>query len=600
MAELERDVRLLVLYGSQTGTAQDTAERVGRAGRRRHFRTRVMAMDSYDKSALVREPAVVFVCATTGQGDEPDNMKQFWRFLLRRNLPRSSLSGTKIAVLGLGDSSYSRYNFVAKRLHKRLLQLGANPLLPLTLADDQHDLGPDAVVDPWLQSLCEQLLSLYPLPPTLDPLDDSVLLPPKYECTFVSGCTSDDVMMTSSHTAPYTRGNPYHAHLLSNERLTPPTHFQDVRLVTFDIKDSGISHSAGDVLMIQPQNSRAAVDELLTLLGLDPDQLFTLTQNDPDVPLPLTFPTPCSVGHLATHYLDFQSIPRRSFFELLAHFSASNEMEKEKLLEFITPEGQEELFTYCNRPRRTILEVLQDFPTSTANLPFQYMIDLIPMLQPRAFSIASSMQAHPGQIQILMAVVKYRTKLHKPRMGVCTTWLSSLDPLTEAAYVPVWVVPGTIKFPRQSEDHVIMIGPGTGCAPFRTYIEERVNSQAKPNGNMLFFGCRSERADFFFSNEWLPLVTSGQLQLFTAFSRDQDMKDYVQHRIKERGGVVWEWLHTRGAHVLIAGNAKQMPTDVQDALRDACVEHGGMSQEEAAALLKTMETNKRLQLETWS
>ena len=203
---------VVVLFGSQTGTAEDVARRVGRETRRIHFETTVAAMDAYDRvrrehtvimivvlcsqSQLVFQPVVVFVCATTGQGDEPDNMRNFWRFLLRRSLPKDSLASLRFSVLGLGDSSYlksvqravysppqvalsifCRYNYVAKKLHRRLLQLGGTALLPLSLGDDQHDMGCDAAVDPWLQDLCRELLLHWPLPPGLEPIPHSVLYP---------------------------------------------------------------------------------------------------------------------------------------------------------------------------------------------------------------------------------------------------------------------------------------------------------------------------------------------------------------------------------------------------------------------------------------
>lgn len=174
------------------------------------------------------------------------------------------------------------------------------------------------------------------------------------------------------------------------------------------------------------------------------------------------------------HYLDIQGVPRRYFFELLSHFTSSD-LEKEKLLEFCSAEGQEELCSYCYRQKRTTSEVLQDFPSACANIPFKYLFDLIPPIQPRAFSIASSLKAHPDEVQLLVAVVNYKTKLIKPRQGLCSTWLASLDPLNKDCRVPVWVKKGTISFPKALDAPIVMVGPGTGCAPFRSLIEERVS-----------------------------------------------------------------------------------------------------------------------------
>ncbi|XP_017748535.1 PREDICTED: NADPH-dependent diflavin oxidoreductase 1 isoform X3 [Rhinopithecus bieti] len=389
--------QFLVLFGSQTGTAQDVSERLGREARRRRLGCRVQALDSYPVVNLINEPLVIFVCATTGQGDPPDNMKNFWRFIFRKKLPTTALCQMEFAVLGLGDSSYTKFNFVAKKLHRRLLQLGGSALLPVCLGDDQHELGPDAAVDPWLRDLWDRVLGLLPPPPDLAEIPPGVPLPSKFTLLFLqeapsTGSEGQRVAHPGSQEPP-SESKPFLAPMISNQRVTGPSHFQDVRLIEFDISGSGISFAAGDVVLIQPSNSAAHVQQFCQVLGLDPDQLFTLQPREPDVSCPTRLPQPCSMRHLVSHYLDIASVPRRSFFELLACLSL-HELEREKLLEFSSAQGQEELFEYCNRPRRTILEVLCDFPHTAAAIPPDYLLDLIPAIRPRAFSIASSMLAH--------------------------------------------------------------------------------------------------------------------------------------------------------------------------------------------------------------
>nr|QZX63206.1 NADPH-dependent diflavin oxidoreductase 1 [Halisarca dujardinii] len=584
MTSIERNI--LILFGSQTGTAQDVAERIGREAWRRHFGARCFAMDEYQISNLLYERLVVFVAATTGQGDEPDSMKKFWRFLLRKSLPANSLSNVNCAVLGLGDSSYQKFNFVGKKLYRRLLQLGASSLLDLGLADDQHDLGPDAVVDPWSGKLWGRLEELCPLPVGMTPLPADSIPPPRYNVSLTKA--SEEVRAPSWSKELDTDPSatfPYHARMVANERLTSPDHFQDVRLITFDIAESGMKYAAGDVLMVRPQNSEEAVDEFLQVMNLDPDQGVTLTPSSTEAPLATCLPRESTVKWLVTHYFDIQSIPRRSFFEFLAHF-AQGEMEKEKLAEFTTPEGQEELFSYCNRPRRSITEVLSDFHTVAKCIPLEYLFDIIPALQPRAFSIASSLRMHPGQVQILMAVVEYKTKLFKPRKGVCSTWLASVTP-SSAVRVPVWAVPGTLTLQRALHRPVVMVGPGTGCAPFRAFMEERL--AAGMTDTMLFFGCRSEKADHFFSKEWSSLVAEDKLVLFTAFSRDQEHKVYVQHRMEEQGRLLWEWIDCKEAYIFIAGNSKRMPIDVLDALKEVVANFGHTSKEDSEQFVKSLE-----------
>lgn len=574
-------------------------------------------------TSLIQERLVVFVCSTTGQGDPPDNMRMFWKFLLRRDLPSTSLSGVKFAVLGLGDSSYQKFNVVGKRLQKRLEQLGGLPLHSLGLADDQHDLGVDAVVTPWLSKLWDTLLGLYPLPPGLDVIASDVCPSPKYKVEFLdtayksnsystentrsSGQSngqvkefSDQIRMTSG--MPPSFLCPFHAQLISNQRVTDPEHFQDVRLIKLDIADSGISYSPGDVVMVRPENSPYTVEEFLSMLNLDPDKYFRLLQNDPDTPLPPEVPNPCSIRWLVTHYLDINSVPRRSFFELLWYHAGGEpdsdaQLEKEKLAEFCTSQGQEELYNYCNRVKRNIREVLQDFTKTCAQIPFEYLFDLIPPLQPRAFSIASSPKAHPDELHILMAVVRYQTKLHFPRLGVCSNWLANFD-FQQGGTVPIWVKRGTIRFPPNPNTPLIMVGPGTGLAPFRSAIHERC---AEGKGDLiLFFGCRSESKDFFCADEWKHFIELGSLQLFTAFSRDQEEKVYVQHRIREQGALIWKMIHELNAYFYIAGNAKSMPDDVKQALTDVISTHGNMSEIEAASFVQQLEKNRRFQVEAWS
>ncbi|XP_062937948.1 NADPH-dependent diflavin oxidoreductase 1 isoform X1 [Cynocephalus volans] len=601
--------QLLVLFGSQTGTAQDVSERLGREARRRRLGCRVQALDSYSVVNLINEPLVIFVCATTGQGDPPDNMKNFWRFIFRKNLPSTSLCQMDFAVLGLGDSSYAKFNFVAKKLHRRLLQLGANALLPACLGDDQHELGPDAAIDPWLQDLWEKVRGLHPTPLDLPVIPPGVPLPPKFTVQFlqeVPNASSEEPHVASPDPqGPPSALQPFLAPMVANQRVTGPSHFQDVRLIEFDITGSSLSFAAGDVVLIQPSNSAGHIQKFCQLLGLDPDRCFVLQPWEPGVSCPSRLPQPCSVRHLVSQYLDIASVPRRSFFELLACLSP-HELEREKLLEFSSAQGQEELCEYCSRPRRSILEVLCDFPHTAGAIPPDYLLDLIPAIRPRAFSIASSLLACPSRLQILVAVVQYQTRLKEPRRGLCSSWLASLAPgQGRPVRVPLWVQPGGLAFPETLNTPVIMVGPGTGVAPFHAAIQERVaQGQTGPlcasPGNFLFFGCRRRDQDFYWEAEWRDLEKRGCLTLVTAFSQEQDQKVYVQHRLQEHGPLVWELLDRQGAYFYLAGNAKYMPADVSEALTSIFQEEGGLSGPDAATYLARLQRTLRFQTETWA
>ncbi|XP_073908843.1 NADPH-dependent diflavin oxidoreductase 1 isoform X5 [Castor canadensis] len=567
----------------------------------RSWQSETLYLCLFIEANLIREPLVIFVCATTGQGDPPDNMKNFWRFIFRKNLPSNSLCQMDFAVLGLGDSSYTKFNFVAKKLHRRLMQLGGSALLPACLGDEQHELGPDAAIDPWMGDLWEKVLELYPVPHDLAMIPPGVPLPSRFTFQFlqdVSSTVSEEPRVASlDPPGPPSEFLPFLAPMVANQRVTGPSHFQDVRLIDFDITGSSISFSAGDVVLIQPSNSAIHVQQFCQVLGLDPNQWFVLQAREPGVPCPPGLPQPCSVHHLVSQHLDIASVPRRSFFELLACLSPHG-MEREKLQELSSAQGQEEFCEYCTRPRRTILEVLCDFPHTAGAIPPDYLLDLIPRIRPRAFSIASSLLVHPARLQILVAVVQYQTRLKEPRRGLCSSWLASLDPAQGPVQVPMWVRPGGLTFPGTPDTPVIMVGPGTGVAPFRAAVQERV-AQGQ-TGNFLFFGCRQRDQDFYWEAEWKELEKRGCLTLVTAFSREQKQKVYVQHRLREQGPLIWELLDHDGAYFYLAGNAKYIPSDVMEALTAIFRKDGGLSEPDAAAYLARLQRTLRFQTETWA
>merc|ERR1719193_2106290 len=557
-------------------------------------------MDSFTLPNLPTAPLVVYVVSTTGQGEEPDNMRKAWKFLLRRSLPPTSLQDQAFGVLGLGDSSYPKFNHVAKKLSRRLLQLGGVQLLQHGLGDDQHDLGPDFVIDSWLDQFWGLALQVFPLPEGLSPIGKEVLPPPKYKMTWVEERDkgSKEKEVEKENHAEYSQSCPFISPVLSCSRQTPEDHFQDVRLVRLDISNSGLKYKPGDVALVQPSNLAHHIEQFFTLFpGLDPDREFFLSASSPNTPLPPTsiIPQPCSIRHAVTHYFDIQSIPKRYFFELLSHFT-TDELEKEKFIEFNTAEGQQDLYEYCNKPRRHILEVLYDFRHTTPNIPFEYLFDLIPQIKPRSFSIASSVQKHKNALELLVAVVKYRSNMKTPRLGLCSNWVSRLKPGSE---VRLWTRKGTLRFPSEGSTPCVMVGPGTGVAPFRSYISSVGGKSAR--SLLLFFGCRNQRADFFFADEWATYDTDA-VRVFAAFSRDQPDKVYVQHVMAQHAEDLCQAVLDAGGMFYVAGNSKLMPTQVRQALVDALATRLDIEgrTDEAEKYVATMEAKGRYQTETWS
>ena len=370
--------------------------------------------------------------------------------------------------------------------------------------------------------------------------------------------------------------------LVSNTRVTSDDHWQDVRLLEFE---TDLPYKCGDVAVILPQCSPTAVHHLAELLNVE-DRLHQrfVASNGTSSLISMT------LYELFRDYLHITRIPSRSFFEKLVWFS-EDERERERLLEFLQTGSMDELYTYCHRPRRTTVEVLQDFPQTTSRIPIDYVFDLFQPIRPRSFSIASSPKVHPNRVQLLVAIVRYKTIIALPREGLCSNYLSRLQTGEQVA------MRTASSFNLIDDDRpAIMIGPGTGVAPFRGWILERSVNQQKLN--MLFFGCRYRAKDAFVERDLLK--DSIPLIYIPAYSRDQEDKIYVQHKIIEYGHLVWEWIEQKQARVYLAGSAKQVPEQVSDALKSVFIRHGQMTDEQAEEYLQEMERTKVFQRETWS
>ncbi|XP_055848623.1 NADPH-dependent diflavin oxidoreductase 1 [Episyrphus balteatus] len=574
-------MRLLVLYGSQTGTAQDVAEKIWRESKNYSFTGPFMSMDDYDIQNLIKEQLVVFVAATTGQGEEPDNMKKFWKFLLRKSLPTNSLQNLKFACVGLGDSSYAKYNFAAKKLNKRLIQLSASPIIPIGLCDDQHDHGMAASLLPWIQNLWTTFKQTYPY------LKETISNEFCYKWTvFESSSTFNSDL---SHLKWPFKEKPLNFQVIENVRTTSEDHFQDVRLIKLKFPPNS-TWNPGDVLQVRPCNSDEKVDELFEILGehnlpFNKNTVVELKQNHEDLPVPLPYQHPVTLGLLAKYVWDLTSVPRQSAFGLLA-LNCKDELEKEKLEEFTTSEGLEEVIAYANRPRRSILEILYDFRHATAALTLPILFELFQIIQPRSFSIASVVEE--GSLNLLVAIVEYKTKLSTPRRGLCSNWLKNIVIGDEILGT---IKRGTFIIPKDFSTPLIMVGPGTGIAPFLSVLMEREYSAEIPTESMVFFGCRNKDKDFFCREYFERFESKGIAKCLTAFSRDQENKIYVQHLIKDYSSSIRDLILNKNAIILVAGSSNNMPKSVKEAFTEVL--------EDELFIEKMIKTN-RYQEETWS
>ncbi|XP_038219450.1 NADPH-dependent diflavin oxidoreductase 1 [Zerene cesonia] len=590
--------RIVILYGSQTYTAQEYAERIWRTTKLLDMKGPVQAMDNYPISRLIHEEYALFVCSTTGEGDEPDNMKTFWKFLLRKNLPAKSLMNLKFGVIGLGDSSYSKFNFAAKKLHKRLLQLGAQPLHDIALCDYQHDLGHDAVMIPWLKTFLNKIKPDHNAPDI-----GELKFIPRWKVS-LSNCDialqenglNKDIYFENSNTDNFV--NPLHLEIENNKRITHESHFQDVRLMVLkSVTNDKINYNPGDVFNIRPRNSKEDIDDLFSILAshqidIKPHYMLCVEECHEDMPVPAFLQQPLPLYVIAEQYWDLKAFPTQYVFSLLAQIS-DDKLERDKCIELSSAEGQEEWLNYCRRPKRTILEVLHDFHKSASKLTIEVLFELFSTIKPRSFSIASSCLPSKGEkIDILVAVVEYQTKIKKPRQGLCSLWLKNLS-VGDRVYG--WIKKGVFKFPAANIP-MILIGPGTGLAPFRSLIQERVNLNiADKNIIHLFFGCRYKEKDFHCREELEMWERDGKISLYCAFSRDKEDKEYVQHKIAQYKDILRNLIINEGAYIYIAGNAKNMPNNVKDAFIDDVLSE----LDDAKGFMQNMTTSGRFQTETW-
>ena len=683
---------MLILYGTETGCAQEIAERVGREAKRHLLAPRVVSMDSYDVGQLPDESLILAICSTTGDGEVPSNMALFWRFLLRRDLSTQkgggagALANVKFAVFGLGDSAYAQFNVVARKLHARLEQLGAVAMHPLTLGDDQSSNGLAGDVDVWLDAFWQSVLSIKPLPhgyvvdnsSALPNLDYNVISMDSSVDTDISGTNSDALRHESKFYQPPKRSCrgggklPHQCHVLSNNRITASDWHQDVRHIVLSVSDPSkngtLEYVAGDIAVIYPENV-FDVDDFARQMGYNPDRIFRLEhvgncdeqllstgKNDDSLRL---FPTPCTVRKALQCYLDVLGTPKRYAVELLSHF-ATDPVEKEKLLEIgASTEGVDLYHSYLKREKRGFTELFADFPSCRP--PLEWLIQIVPLLRPREYSIASSPRCFPKEIHLAVAIVDFVSYYGQERRGICTNWMSGLrgkknkEATKESTNtgdldcqnndsVFLYVKRGRIG-PAPLEVPELLIGPGTGIAPIMSLIQdryalrsvnkdtelssshldgERLGNEDSKSGytdvqDMVFFGCRHEAQDFLFRDKLLNLCRSDisltsdektesrtvqkikQAQLCVAFSRDQEHKVYVQHKLAEHADKVWAILDPKqgNGRVVISGSSQGMPRDVLAVLKRIAVMKGQLTAQQAERFFKTLQRRGKYILEAW-
>uniref|UniRef100_A0AC35UAK6 NADPH-dependent diflavin oxidoreductase 1 n=1 Tax=Rhabditophanes sp. KR3021 TaxID=114890 RepID=A0AC35UAK6_9BILA len=574
---------LNIVYGSETGTAEDVATTIAFEGRLRNIQCKVASFEDFDMQLLKnKRQIVVFIISTSGQGEMPMAMRINWKKLLRKSLATNELENIDFAIFGLGDSSYQKYNFAAKKLYRRLLALGAKQILEPGYGDDQHELGIEGTLDNWKLKLWDELgISL-----GIDSSKMAPILPPRYKLDF------DDLPNEADECkqkAPYTK-----VKVISNLRMTAGTHFQDTRLLKIDSNNHPeLYYEPGDVLMVYAENTPESIEIAIEALNYDNDLLdkeFVPRKNSnlyEDLPS-WFLGNRMTLRNCLTKYFDLQAIPKKGLCYRMAMYT-SNQDHKERLLEFAGAAGLDEYIDYAIRPRRTVAELLRDFKESASSLDPAILFDLFSPIRPRAFSIASAPAVHKQFIEILVAKVQYKViKMKTPRLGLCSTFISRLK---EGDEIFVKIRKGTFSFPDHNTP-CIMIGPGTGVAPFRSLLHQRSLTHKKED--LLFFGCRGPEFDDYFNKEYLGMEKT---QVVCCYSRAPNIqKMYVQDGIRLFKKIVHDLFFNQNGYIFVAGSAGQMPKDVLEALKIVS-QH---INDKDDRFWEKMENQRRLQYETWS
>lgn len=382
--------------------------------------------------------------------------------------------------------------------------------------------------------------------------------------------------------AAFHKDRPFPARLSESRLLNKSGSAKETRHFVVDLRGSGLRYKAGDSLGVFPTNRPSEVAELLQRLGA--------TGEEPVSPAALKLPAPAALRSVLTERLALAK-PTRRFLEALAG-KATDPGEKARLAGLMAPESKDLLATFLEE--REFVDLLSEFPS--ARLTPQEFVDHLRKLMPRLYSIASSSKVHPSDVHLTVAIVRYETN-HRQRVGVCSSFLADRAQIGVTP-VPVFVSDSHFGPPEDGARDCIMIGPGTGIAPFRAFLQDRVASGATGR-NWLFFGDQKRGTDFLYEEEWTDYLAKKQLtRLDTAFSRDQLLKVYVQDRMREHAAELWRWLQG-GAGFYVCGDAKRMAKDVDTALHQIVAEQGGMSLEQAADYVKGMKKEKRYQRDVY-
>lgn len=546
--------RLWILFGSQTGTAEGLARKTAKAAAAKGWDPLVLALNDTPDDALKQAGVALVITSTWGEGDPPDNAAAFWTRLNAPDAPR--LECLNYAVLGLGDRNYSDFCGAATKFDTRLAELGGKRLVAAAACDTDYQ----AAAAGWLEAF-------WPLADNVSHSSVSISASPARESLEPLGARDCSPRHDKTH--------PFPGRLRMNRKLNRPGSDKDTRHLEIAIDPSRLSYEAGDALGVRPTNCPVLVEELMATLGYHGDESVAFDDGS-SLALQSALVSRFSISQPSSETIRLIASTARNavLTELLAVDS------KTALNEWLWGRDLVDVLKFCGAPK----------------IPLTDLIATLPLLRPRLYSISSSPKAHADAIHLTVAVVRYEAH-GRVKRGVCSTFLA--DRVPQDGEVPVFVQTSHgFRPPTTPETPMIMIGPGTGIAPFRAFLQDRHASGA-PGRHWLFFGDQRRSMDFLYEEELTAWRDQGFLtRLDLAFSRDQAEKIYVQDRMRENAAEFWRWLE-EGAHLYVCGDAKRMAKDVDKALHDLIATQGGLSAEAASAYVQSLKKAKRYQRDVY-
>lgn len=538
-----------VLFGSQTGKSHGLAKKMTSKLEERGFQVTLSSMSDFKPNGLKKVQNLLIIVSTHGEGDPPDNALPFYEFLHSKRAPK--LEGMPFSVLALGDTSYEFFCKTGKDFDIRLEELGGKRLAPRIDCDVDFD---ESAAE-WMNNVLESLGNTSATPA-------------------ITGGSS--AAAESGTASEYSRTNPFHAEVLENLNLNGRGSDRETRHIELSLEGSNLQYEPGDCLGIYPENHPRLVEELIAAMGWKAEELVPVNKNGDKRPLQEA---------LQRHYEI--TVLTKPLLEQAAKLTSNN-----GLKELLEAGREQELKAYLKE--RDLLDLVQDY--SLKGVPAGEFLSILRKMPARLYSIASSSKAAPEEVHITVRKVQYEAR-GRERYGVCSVQLA--ERVQSGDTLPVYIHHNpNFKLPESPDTPIIMIGPGTGVAPFRAFLGEREETGAEGK-TWLFYGDQHFTTDFLYQIEWQRWLKSGVLsRMDVAFSRDTDKKVYVQHRMLEKSKELYQWLQ-EGANVYVCGDEKKMAHDVHATLATILEQEGGFSPEEAAEYLTRMQQQKRYQRDVY-